>query len=56
MIVNVVKTKVMVHVFRLGGKLSENERFFYDSIKLEIVNWFQYVGLFFTPGLSLYRP
>ena len=53
MIVNVVKTKVMV--FRLGGKLSANERFFYKGIKLEIVNGFQYVGLLFTPRLSLYR-
>ena len=53
MIVNVVKTKVLV--FRLCGKLSANERFFYKGIKLEIVNGFQYVGLLFTPGLSLYE-
>ena len=34
MIVNVVKTKVMV--FRLGGRLRANERFFYKGAKLEI--------------------
>ena len=53
MIVNVVKTKVMV--FRLGGRLRANEKFFYNGSKLEIVNGFQYVGLLFTPILSIYR-
>ena len=53
MIVNVVKTKVMF--YRLGGRLRANGRFFYKGTKLEIVNWFQYVGLLFTPKLSMYR-
>ena len=53
MIVNVVKTKVMV--FRLGGRLRANEKIFYNGSKLEIVNGFQYVGLLFTPTLSMYR-
>ena len=42
MIVNVIKMKVMV--FRLGGRLRANEKFFYNASKLEIVNEFQYVG------------
>ena len=53
MIVNVIKTKVMV--FRLGGRLRANEKFFYTGSKLEIVNGFQYIGLLFTPTLSMYR-
>ena len=53
MIVNVIKTKIMV--FRLGGRLHANEKFFYKGIQLEIVNGFQYVGLLFTPKLSMYR-
>ena len=53
MIVNVVKTKVMV--FRLGGRPRANEKFFYNGSKLQIVNGFQYVGLLFNPTLSMYR-
>ena len=53
MIVNVIKTKIMV--FRLGGRLRANEKFFYKGIQLEIVNGFQNVGLLFTPKLSMYR-
>ena len=52
MIVNVIKTKIMV--FRLGGRLRANEKFFYNASKLEIVNGFQYVGLLLTPTQSMY--
>ena len=31
------------------------KKFFYNGSKLEIVNGFQYVGLLFTPTLSMYR-
>ena len=53
MIINVIKTKVMV--FRLGGRLRTYEKFFYNGNELEAVNGFQYVGLLFTPKLSMYR-
>ena len=53
MIVNVIETNVMV--FRLGGRLRKYEKFFYTGNELEVVNGFQYVGLLFTPKLSMYR-
>ena len=53
MIVNVIKTKI--RVFRLGGRLRANEKFFYKGIQLKIVNGFQYAGLLFTLKLSMYR-
>ena len=42
-------------VFRLDGRLRANEKFFYNGMKLEIINGFQHVGLLFTPKLSIYR-
>ena len=53
MVVNTVKTKVMV--FRRGGRLRKNEKILYKGNELDIVNGFHYVGLLFTPKLSLYR-
>ena len=50
---NTVKTKVMV--FRRGGRLRKNEKILYKGNELDIVNGFHYVGLLFTPKLSLYR-
>ena len=48
--VNSDKTKVMV--FRKGGRLSNNEQWFYNGVTLEIVNQFNYLGLVFTSGGS----
>lgn len=53
MVVDTVKTKVMV--FRRGGRLRKNEKILYKGNELDIVNGFHYVGLLFTPKLSLYR-
>ena len=41
--VNTDKTKVLV--FRNGGILKDNEVWFYDGMKLEIVNEFNYLGM-----------
>ena len=53
MVVSTVKTKVML--FRRGGRLCKNEKILYNGNKLDIVNSFHYVGLLFTPKLSLYQ-
>ena len=43
--VNLDKPKVMV--FRKGGYLAAKERWFWDDQKLEVVNTYKYLGLFF---------
>ena len=48
--VNSDKTKVMV--FRKGGRLSNNEQWFYNGVTLEMVNQFNYLVLIFTSGGS----
>ena len=48
--VNTVKTKVIV--FRKGGILPRNLRFFYNDTELEIVSSFSYLGIVFTSGGS----
>ena len=53
MIVNVIKTKVMV--FRQGGMLRQREKWYYDGQLLETVNVFHYVGLLFSTKLSFGR-
>ena len=44
--VNVDKTKVVI--FRNGGKIKENEIWFYDNKQLDVVNEFKYLGLLFN--------
>ena len=44
--VNTEKTKVMV--FRRGGPLPSNMKFYYDGRELDIVNSFVYLGIVFT--------
>ena len=44
--VNLKKTKVVV--FRNGGKTSKSERFFYRNRSVEIVTYYQYLGLIFS--------
>ena len=46
--VNISKTKVVV--FRKGGTLPRNLKFYYDGQKLEIVSSFSYLGIIFTSG------
>ena len=48
--VNIDKTKVMV--FRKGGFLGRQEKWYYNGIKLEVVNKYCYLGYNFTTKLS----
>ncbi|KAK6191078.1 hypothetical protein SNE40_002826 [Patella caerulea] len=47
--VNVNKTKISV--FRRGGILKGNEKWFYGSKPLEVVSFYKYLGVMFTPKL-----
>jgi hypothetical protein len=51
--VNLDKTKVIV--FRKGGPLAEAERWWYDGVRLEVVNAYKYIGLTLTTRLSVPR-
>ena len=44
--------KPKVIVFRKGGILPRNLRFFYNDTELEIVSSFSYLGIVFTSGES----
>ena len=45
--INVQKTKIVI--FRNGGKLYDNEKFYIDdNTEIEVVNKFTYLGLFFN--------
>jgi hypothetical protein len=48
--VNLEKSKVVV--FRKGGYLAAREKWFYDSIQLEVVNQYKYLGIIFSSGLT----
>ena len=48
--VNISKTKVVV--FRKGGILPRNLKFYYDGQELEIVSSFSFLGIAFTSGVS----
>ena len=48
--VNIEKSKVIV--FRKGGQLPRNLKFYYDGLELSIVGSFSYLGVVFTPGGS----
>ena len=49
LIVNLSKTKVMV--FRGGGPLRQNEKWYFDGKLLEVVSAYKYLGSIFTPKL-----
>ena len=49
--VNVDKTKVMV--FRKGGFLSMNEKWYFEGKQLEVVNSYRYLGYTFTTKMSV---
>ena len=48
--VNLDKTKIMV--FRKGGYLGRNEKWFYNNEPVEVVNQYNYLGITFTTRLS----
>lgn len=50
LMVNTDKTKVVV--FRKGGILPKNMKFYYNDVEIQIVNSFSYLGIVFTPGGS----
>ena len=41
--------------FKRGGAVSKNEKWLYKNERLEVVNCFTYVGVYFTPRMSLYK-
>ena len=51
--VNIDKTKILV--FKNGGGLSRNEKKYFNGNELECVNGFNYVGIYFSNRLSLYK-
>ena len=48
--VNLSKTKIIV--FRRGGKLKTNEKWFFCQNKIEVVKQYKYLGIIFTPKLK----
>ena len=48
--VNIEKSKIIV--FRKGGQLPRNLKFYYDGLELSIVGSFSYLSVVFTPGGS----
>ena len=48
--VSIEKSKIMV--FRKGGQLARNLKFYYDGLELSIVESFSYLDVVFTPGGS----
>ena len=48
--INADKTKIVV--FRNGGIVKKTERWFFDGKPLEIVPFYKYLGVNFTPKLS----
>ena len=50
LVVNLQKSNVVV--FRKGGHIAAREKWFYDGMKLEIVNRYKYLGVIFSTGLT----
>ena len=48
--INLEKTKIMV--FRRGGNIKNNEVFYYENKRIEIMNSYKYLGIIFTPCLK----
>jgi len=48
--VNLEKSKIIV--FRNGGKVRDNEKWFYRGAMLEVVSYYKYVGLITTSSLN----
>ena len=51
--VNLTKTKIMV--LRRGGPLRNNEEWYFDSRKIEIVSTYKYLGLIMSSTLCWAR-
>ena len=53
--VNVDKTKIMV--FRKRGKITDNEKLYYDKAEIEVVNRFNYLGtvIYYTGSFTSHR-
>ena len=49
LIVNLAKSKVMV--FRNGGPLRQNEKWFFKGTRVEVVSSYKYLGSIFSPKL-----
>ena len=49
MSLNLSKTKIIV--FRNGGILKETEKWLYNGQKIEVVSFYKYLGVYFTPKL-----
>ena len=47
-VVNLKKSQV----FRNGGYIAAREKWFYDGMKLKIVNHYKYLGIIFSTGLT----
>jgi len=41
--------------FKRGGALARSEQSTFNNCKIEVINGFTYVGLFFTNRLSMYQ-
>ena len=48
--VNLSKTNIIV--FRKGGYLAERERWYYGRDRINVVNTYKYLGIYFSTGLS----
>ena len=49
LVVNFEKSQV---IFRNGGYIAAREKWFYDGMKLKIVNHYKYLGIIFSTGLT----
>ena len=50
LVVNLEKSNIVV--FRKGGYLGRNERWFYQGVVMPVVNIYKYLGIYFTTRLS----
>ena len=52
LVVNLQKSNVVV--FRKGGHIAAREKWFYDGMKLEIVNRYKYLGVIFFYRINIF--
>ena len=50
LIVSIAKTKILV--FRRGGKIKNNEKWWFDGTPIEVVDFYKYLGVLFTSNLN----
>ena len=48
--INIEKTKIIV--FRNGGALKNSEKWLLEGKRIEVVSFYKYLGVYFTPKLS----